>query len=114
MCVPRDAALEVSISCLLFISAVYLQFSITDWTSNMAKGFLQSVTSGSHAGCPREDAQASSPPPKYSYGYYEQPLGQVVNIVDNHKKLDNLAKNEVSNNGATDNSVQVRYFGQHS
>ena len=74
----------------------------------MAKSFLQSVTKGSHSGCPREDAQASSPPPKYSYGYYEQPLGQVVNIVDNHKKLDDSAIADKANNGgANDNSVQV-------
>ena len=75
----------------------------------MAKSFLQSVTKGSHPGCPRgEDAQASSPAPKYSYGYYEQPLGQVVNIVDNHKKLDDSAIADKANNGgANDNSVQV-------
>ena len=73
----------------------------------MAKSFLQSVTQGSHAGCPREDAQASSPPPKYSYGYYEQPLGQVVNIYDNHKKKDDLAKTDVTTNAVNDNNDPV-------
>ena len=78
----------------------------------MAKSFLQSVTKGSHPGCPRgEDAQASSPAPKYSYGYYEQPLGQVVNIVDNHKKHDDSAIANKANN-VNDNSVQVRILNE--
>ena len=73
----------------------------------MAKSFLQSVTQGSHSGCPREDAQASSPPPKYSYGYYEQPLGQVVNIYDNHKKKDDFAKTDVTTHAVNESDDPV-------
>ena len=94
--------------CVRFVIIFYS----SDWTSNMAKSFLQSVTKGSHPGCPRgEDAQASSPAPKYSYGYYEQPLGQVVNIVDNHKKHDDSAIADKANN-VNDNSVQVRILNE--
>lgn len=72
-----------------------------DWTSNMANSYLQAVVSGKHPQCPqltKPNTASATTPSKSSrsqkddgaflYGFDQAPLGQVVNIVDNHNTLE--------------------------
>ena len=104
-----------------------------DWTSNMAKAFLQAVVTGKHAQCPashpttslqaniKDDSEkkpVSNAAFLYSYGIEQAPLGQIVNIVDNvqtgggnSKQSRTTAKeNDHDLPGSNDNSVQVSSF----
>ena len=94
----------------------------------MANGFLQAVVTGKHPQCPREGEFTRRPSEDheekmvskdvtsngaflYSYGIEQAPLGQVVNILDNHNVHDKHAENDGQSTvpGSNDNSVQVMF-----